>query len=90
MAEKILLINGPNLNLLGKREPEIYGETTLDEINSELEKLGTRLGIFVETFQSNHEGIIIEKIQEAAATHDQPWRRRNPHCLRRHQERLRP
>jgi 3-dehydroquinate dehydratase-2 len=64
---KVLVIHGPNLNMLGKREPEIYGKTTLDEINSELEKLGTTLGIFVETFQSNHEGAIVEKIQEAAA-----------------------
>ena len=65
---KVLVIHGPNLNMLGKREPEIYGKTTLDEINSELEKLGTTLGIFVETFQSNHEGAIVEKIQEAATT----------------------
>ena len=65
---KVLVIHGPNLNMLGKREPEIYGKTTLDEINSDLEKLGTTLGIFVETFQSNHEGAIVEKIQEASAT----------------------
>jgi 3-dehydroquinate dehydratase II len=65
---KVLVIHGPNLNMLGKREPEIYGKTTLDEINSELEKLGTTLGIFVETFQSNHEGAIVDKIQEVAAT----------------------
>ncbi|MGB5990992.1 MAG: type II 3-dehydroquinate dehydratase [Desulfobacterales bacterium] len=65
---KVLVIHGPNLNMLGKREPEIYGKTTLDEINSDLENLGTELGIFVETFQSNHEGAIIEKIQKAAAT----------------------
>jgi 3-dehydroquinate dehydratase-2 len=65
---KVLVIHGPNLNMLGKREPEIYGKTTLDEINSELENLGKTLGIFVEAFQSNHEGAIVEKIQEAAAT----------------------
>ena len=65
---KVLVIHGPNLNMLGKREAEIYGKTTLDEINSDLEKLGTTLGIFVETFQSNHEGAIVEKIQEAVAT----------------------
>ena len=65
---KVLVIHGPNLNMLGKREPEIYGKATLDEINSELEELGATLGIFVETFQSNHEGAIVEKIQEAAAT----------------------
>jgi 3-dehydroquinate dehydratase-2 len=67
-SSDVLVIHGPNLNMLGKREPEIYGKTTLDEINSELEKLGTTLGIFVETFQSNHEGAIVEKIQEAAKT----------------------
>ena len=65
---KVLVIHGPNLNMLGKREPEIYGETTLDEINSDLKNLGTKLGISVEAFQSNHEGVIVEKIHEAAAT----------------------
>jgi 3-dehydroquinate dehydratase-2 len=65
---KVLVIHGPNLNMLGKREPEIYGRTTLDEINSNLEKIGASLGIVVETFQSNHEGAIVDKIQEAAAT----------------------
>jgi 3-dehydroquinate dehydratase II len=65
---KILVIHGPNLNMLGKREPEIYGNTTLDEINLDLDNLGKQLGIFVETFQSNHEGAIVDKIQEASAT----------------------
>jgi 3-dehydroquinate dehydratase-2 len=60
----VLIIHGPNLNMLGKREPEIYGNTTLDEINSNLEKLGGKLGLAVETFQSNHEGAIVDKIQE--------------------------
>jgi 3-dehydroquinate dehydratase-2 len=64
----ILVIHGPNLNMLGKREPDIYGETTLDEINSQLEALGRSLGLIVETFQSNHEGAIVDKIQDAAAT----------------------
>ena len=63
---KILVIHGPNLNMLGKREPDIYGTTTLETINSNLEELGKRLGLELETFQSNHEGAIIEKIQEAA------------------------
>jgi 3-dehydroquinate dehydratase-2 len=62
----VLVIHGPNLNMLGKREPEIYGKTTLDEINSDLKNLGKKLGISIETFQSNHEGAIVEKIQEAA------------------------
>ena len=65
---KILVIHGPNLNMLGKREPGIYGKTTLDEINSTLEELGQKLGLAVETFQSNHEGVIVEKIQDAAST----------------------
>jgi len=51
--------------MLGKREPDIYGKTTLDEINKKLEKLGKKLGIAVDTFQSNHEGSIVEKIQDA-------------------------
>jgi 3-dehydroquinate dehydratase-2 len=63
----VLVIHGPNLNMLGKREPELYGNTTLDEINSELEKLGEKLGLSVETFQSNHEGAIVDKIQESVA-----------------------
>ncbi len=63
---KILVIHGPNLNMLGKREPEIYGKTTLDEINTDLEKHGKKLGLDVETFQSNHEGAIVERIQDAS------------------------
>jgi 3-dehydroquinate dehydratase II len=63
----VLVIHGPNLNMLGKREPELYGNTTLDEINADLEKLGEKLGLTVETFQSNHEGAIVEKIQESVA-----------------------
>ena len=66
-ARKVLIIHGPNLNLLGKRETEIYGKATLDEINSALEELGNRLGLAVETFQSNHEGAIVDKIQQAVS-----------------------
>jgi 3-dehydroquinate dehydratase-2 len=61
----VLLINGPNLNMLGKREPEIYGHETLDDINSHLKKLAESLSIELECFQSNYEGAIVEKIQEA-------------------------
>ena len=61
----ILVIHGPNLNMLGKREPETYGHTTLEEVNSELQKLGKSMGLAVETFQSNHEGDIIDRIQQA-------------------------
>ena len=62
---KILVIHGPNLNLLGVREPEVYGSTRLAEIDAELKKLGSRWGLEVETFQSNSEGGIVESIQAA-------------------------
>lgn len=62
----ILVIHGPNLNLLGTREPAIYGTQTLADIDSDLKKKGEKLGFRVETFQSNHEGAIIDKIQQAA------------------------
>ena len=61
----ILVIHGPNLNMLGKREPEIYGNTSLDDINTGLTALGIKLNLDVVTFQSNHEGAIVEKIQDA-------------------------
>ncbi|MFC1814226.1 type II 3-dehydroquinate dehydratase [Thermodesulfobacteriota bacterium] len=67
---KVLIIHGPNLNMLGKREPDIYGKTTLGDINNELEGLGQRLGLEIDTFQSNHEGEIVEKIQEAVTTYN--------------------
>ena len=62
---RILVIHGPNLNMLGKREVDIYGKTTLDDINQQLEDRGKELGFAVETFQSNHEGEIVEKLQQA-------------------------
>ena len=66
-SKKILVIHGPNLNLLGKREPEIYGKETLEEINAGISQKGETLGLSVETFQSNHEGELIDRIQAAAA-----------------------
>ena len=62
---KILIINGPNINLLGTREPEIYGNLTLDKINEKLSVYAKDTGIELETFQSNIEGEIVDKIQWA-------------------------
>jgi 3-dehydroquinate dehydratase-2 len=62
---RVLVIHGPNLNLLGEREPEIYGRTRLGDIDRELKRLGGEIGIKVETFQSNSEGEIITRIQKA-------------------------
>jgi 3-dehydroquinate dehydratase-2 len=67
---KILVIHGPNLNMLGKREKLIYGEKTLGEIDALLKKEGRALNVEVVTFQSNHEGALIDFIQEQA---DSAW-----------------
>ena len=63
--KRILVLHGPNLNMLGKREPDIYGHESLAEIDARLLKRGVELGLEVETFQSNHEGVIVEEIQQA-------------------------
>ena len=60
----ILVINGPNLNMLGQREPEKYGNITLETIVNNLNKIAQAEGVTLETFQSNHEGEIIDKIQQ--------------------------
>jgi len=60
---KILIINGPNLNFLGRRNVHIYGHMTLDEINSQLKMQAKEMGMEVEFFQSNHEGEIIDRLQ---------------------------
>src|SRR5262249_61493551 len=62
---RILVIHGPNLNLLGTREPHIYGTTTLAEIDAALRAKGAAAGVEIETVQSNHEGEIVTRIQEA-------------------------
>lgn len=62
---KILVINGVNMNMLGIREPEKYGRMTLKDLGNELYAYSFELGIDIETFQSNHEGEIVEKIQQA-------------------------
>lgn len=66
MATRVLIINGPNLNLLGTREPQIYGSTTLADVLSTAESQARSLGVTLESFQSNHEGAIVDRIQEAA------------------------
>ena len=65
MAQKILVLHGPNLNLLGTREPHVYGHTTLDALNASLEALAVSLGASLVAFQSNHEGALVDRIQAA-------------------------
>ena len=62
---KILILHGPNLNLLGLREPDIYGARTLDDINARLVDLGAELGVEVRAFQSNSEGALIDALHDA-------------------------
>lgn len=62
---KILILHGPNLNLLGTREPEVYGSMTLNEINTKMIELGKELGAEIKCLQSNHEGALIDALQDA-------------------------
>lgn len=61
----VLVLHGPNLNLLGTREPQIYGSTTLDQINEDLVKFAADRGVLLQTFQSNHEGALVDRVQQA-------------------------
>jgi 3-dehydroquinate dehydratase-2 len=70
MSKRVLIINGPNLNMLGTREPEIYGSDTLDDINALCKVEGTKHGFEIECFQSNIEGELVSKIQSAKNSAD--------------------
>ena len=67
---KFLVLNGPNLNLLGKREPDIYGKLSLDSINARLSERAERAGAELTFFQTNHEGELVDKIQQADGVYD--------------------
>ncbi len=62
---RVAVVHGPNLNLLGLREPEVYGRATLADVNAALQSLGGHLGVEVEFFQSNSEGALVDHVQEA-------------------------
>ena len=66
----VLILNGPNLNLLGTRQPEVYGKTTLADIKAMCEKEAKRMGLEIAFEQSNHEGVLIDLIHAAKGTHD--------------------
>ncbi len=66
-ARKVLVLHGPNLNLLGAREPAIYGNETLEDIDRRLARLAQAYGVALECFQSNHEGALIERVHNAKA-----------------------
>ncbi|MBK5928807.1 type II 3-dehydroquinate dehydratase [Rhodobaculum claviforme] len=65
MTPTILMLNGPNLNLLGTRQPEVYGRTTLDDIVADCTRLAGTLGLRLDARQSNHEGVLVDWVQQA-------------------------
>jgi 3-dehydroquinate dehydratase-2 len=67
---RVLLLHGPNLNLLGRREPAVYGTTTLADVDARCRELGAELGLEVDPRQSNHEGVLIDAVQEAMSDFD--------------------
>lgn len=67
---KVLVLHGPNLNLLGERETSVYGTTTLEDINHQMESLAQELGVEVRIVQSNHEGVLVDALHEARAWAD--------------------
>jgi 3-dehydroquinate dehydratase-2 len=67
---KVLIVNGPNLNLLGKREPDVYGSESLDDIMARVKKKGMELGVDVENVQSNEEGSLVTRIGECMGKYD--------------------
>lgn len=75
--KRILVLHGPNLNLLGSREPEVYGHTTLAQIDADLRQMAADAGVELQSLQSNHEGALIDRIQ-AARTDDTAFILINP------------
>jgi 3-dehydroquinate dehydratase-2 len=69
-GRRVLVLHGPNLNLIGSREPAVYGRATLDDIDERLRSLARELGVTVETFQSNSEGLLVDRIQSARTAVD--------------------
>ena len=67
---RLLLLNGPNLNLLGSREPDVYGTTTLAQIEADVTAYAAQRGVQVDCLQSNHEGVLIDTIQQAQGVYD--------------------
>ena len=67
---QLLAIHGPNLNLLGSREPGLYGSTSLEQINDDLRRRAGMLGVEIDCFQSNHEGALVDRIQQARGSVD--------------------